>query len=126
MAVGYPDTEGDDSSGAKLLVDGTEISVTPSPSGDKLRLSRQLEAAGSELEELASYVPGRILREEATLAVSDNGKAYLWQEASTSLDERELRRFFEIFLDSCDWWRSRLEALHNQSSTRFPDILIRP
>jgi len=120
-AVGYPDAEG----ASALVVDGAEIAVLPG-TGSRLRLERRLSADAGDLERLASYAPGRMLRDKAVLAADDAGRPFLWQEAPDSLDERALRRFFEEFLDSCDWWLARLETIREQPAARFPEVMIRP
>ena len=76
---------------------------------------------------LARYAAGRMLREDATLAW-DNG-AFLWQDVPAGANSAEMARDFERFMDSCDWWRERVDALHGGKATSAADMesmVIRP
>jgi hypothetical protein len=111
----YP---GDVPAGARafvLQVDGGQIFAEET--GGRIRLSRVLTDEESEWAGLAACAPGRMLREEATVAVGPvpgdaEGKnaCFLWQDAAAGADAHGLRRLLETFLDSCDWWRARTAA----------------
>ena len=123
-AISYPDRAGLENGRVVLLIDGSDVVVEEV--GRYLRFTAQLDAGESELPEFAGYVPGRIYKESATLAVDAEGRAYLWQEAMASQDGQSLARAFEAFLASCDWWRERLESGRADSEVHFQDVLIRP
>lgn len=123
-AISYPDRAGVDGSRATLRIDESEIKVEER---DRyLRFIADLDIGENELAEFALYVPGRIYKEAATLAVDADGRAFLWQDVSAAQGGAELRRAFEAFLASCDWWRERLDAGRTASEVRFQDVLIRP
>ena len=105
-AIGYPDRVPEGSLMATLRVDGAEVSAAVT--GDRLVLSQRLTDEADKLPTLAGFAAGRMLREDATLACDREG-AFLWQETSETSDAHQLRRLFETFCDSCDWWRARLE-----------------
>ena len=76
----------------------------------RLVLSHALTDDARLVAPLAAYAAGRMLRESAVLAYGD-GKAFLWQEAPADAGTVELTRLFESFMDSCDWWGARVDAL---------------
>ena len=123
-AISYPDRAGVETSRALLRIDENEVIVEEK--GRYLRLTTFLDISENELAEFAGYVPGRIYRDGATLAVGADGKAFLWQDVLTAMDESALRRTFEAFLASCDWWRDRLESGRADSEIHFQDVVIRP
>lgn len=123
-AISYPDRAGVDGARAVLTVDGTEVLVEEI--GRFLRLTAFLDIGENELPEFAGYVPGRIYKDAAILAMDAQGKAFLWQEVASSQDGSVLRGAFEAFMNSCDWWRARLDAGQADSALRFQDVLIRP
>lgn len=95
-----------------MQVDGGEIFAEET--GGRVRLSRRLSGDPSEWPLLAACAPGRMLREEATVAIGPvpgdaEGKpaCFLWQDAPAGTDSIGMRRLVETFLDSCDWWRER-------------------
>ena len=105
-----------------LRVDGAEI-FAEELSG-RLVLSCVLSDDESILPTLAAYAAGRMLKEDATLAYGIVGSAadhpadgqlgnrvFLWQDVAVDAGASALRRLFESFLDSCDWWRMRVDAL---------------
>lgn len=104
-AVGYP--EGVPSGAARfaMLVDGGEIVVEKN--AGRVRLVCKLTDDATNLPRLVACAAGRMLREEAALACDDAG-AFLWQDADANADQHTLRRLFETFADSCDWWRERV------------------
>ncbi len=130
-AIGYPVRAPEAARSFTLLVDGLEISANVV--GKSLRLSYRLTDDAVQLPRLAAYSAGRMLIEDAVLAFGslDDGHtsnaAFLWQELDGEADAHELRRFFELFADSCDWWRSRVDGQSGASEApAFPEVMIRP
>jgi hypothetical protein len=105
-SIDYPEGAPADATSFVLQVDGGDI--TAMATGAALRLVFRLTDDAAELPRLAEFAAGRMLREDATLACDREG-AFLWQETSETSDAHQLRRLFETFCDSCDWWRARLE-----------------
>ena len=130
-AIGYPEAVPVGATAFTFAVDETEI--TARESGGRLLLERVLwqAAEGDELAsripgELARYAAGRVLREEATVAWDPRrDAAILWQDIPASAPEDRLRRFFEVFTASCDWWADRLKEILTPEPT-FPEMVIRP
>lgn len=122
-AIEYPDRIPERSLMAVLRVDGAEVSAAIT--GDRLVLSQRLTGEADKLPALAGYAAGRMLREEAVLAYGD-GAVFLWQDASADASEQALVRLFESFMDSCDWWRARVDASRAEEKTEFPEMMIRP
>ena len=109
-----------------MRVDGMEI-VAKEANG-RIVLLYSLSDDLSIVPTLCSYAAGRILREEAVLTC-DKSSVFLWQDASASSSEREMVRLFETFVDSCDWWRERVDALRGgATASSAPDdaMVIRP
>ena len=126
-AAGYPERVSDDAVFFMLQVDGAEIAAEET--GGRIRLSCKLAAEAGKLPELARYAAGRMLREEATLAYGPLRGApslFLWQDAPATADSLALKRLFETFADSCDWWRARLEENGAQEGEGAPELMIRP
>lgn len=151
-AIGYPERIPDGSSAYTLRVDGMEV-VAEEANG-RLVLSCALTDDDSLLPTLASYAAGRMLREDAVLAYGAVGlsttqrrndptmqrsndatekrtddTAFLWQSAPADADEHVLLRLFETFTDSCDWWRTRVNALRGgeADAASVPEtMVIRP
>ena len=131
-AIGYPETVPGGAMSFAFTVDGTEIAARET--GGRLLLERRLWQATEGDDEtalrlpatLARYAAGRILREEATLAWDPNREAaVLWQDVPASAPAERLRRFFEVFTASCDWWAERVtEALAPEPV--FPEMVIMP
>lgn len=114
-ATEYPDGVPAGARAAVLQVDGG--AVYAEETGGRIRLSRVLTDEAAEWAGLAACAPGRMLREEATVAVGPvpgdaEGKnaCFLWQDAAAGADAHGLRRLLETFLDSYDWWRARTAA----------------
>ena len=122
-AIGYPERMPEGSLSATLRVDGAEVSAAVA--GDRLVLSQRLTGEADKLPALAGFAAGRMLREEAVLAYGD-GAAFLWQDAPAGTSEQALVRLFESFMDSCDWWRARVEAPRAEEKPEFPEMMIRP
>lgn len=110
-AVGYPKGETSLRDGFTVLqVDGWELQVREDRG--RLVLSHSLGAVSAEkLRELATLAAGRILREEAVLAWDPaSGAPLLWQAVPSSATSEQLRRVFEVFCSSCEWWDERLKS----------------
>lgn len=125
-SVGYPDRVQEGSSSFTMRVDGMEV-VAKEASG-RIVLSYSLSGDSAIVPTLCAYAAGRILREEAVLTC-DKSSALLWQDVPASSSEREMVRFFETFVDSCDWWRERVDALKGgATASTAPDdaMVIRP
>ena len=125
-SVGYPDRVPEGSSSFTMRVDGMEI-VAREADG-RIVLSYSLSGDSAIAPTLCSYAAGRILREDAVLTC-DKSSAFLWQDAPASSGAREMVRLFETFVDSCDWWRERVDALKGgATASRAPDdaMVIRP
>ena len=68
-AIGYPDRVPDgDATSCTLRVDDGEVRVEVEE--DRLMLKRVITSDGEAIARLAGYVPGRMLRENAVLAVA--------------------------------------------------------
>lgn len=131
-AIGYPETVPGGSSFFTLRVDGAEILAEEA--GGRIVLEFALSDDASILQPLAGYAAGRMLKEEATLAfggIQASGhsgpQAFLWQDEDAGADGRSLLRLFETFMDSCDWWRERVNALRRSEVVPPPEaMMIRP
>ena len=124
-AIGYPESAPEGASSFTLRVDDGDVSLR---TGDgRFFLSRALTRDPAELPRLASFAPGRMLREDAVLAADPaaNGEAFLWQDAPETADAVALQRLFETFCDSCDWWLDRVHELR-EPAPDIPPMMIRP
>ena len=125
-AIGYPERMSSGFAPFTLRVDGAE--VLAEEMNGRLVLSYVLSDDEALLPTLAAYAAGRMLREEATLAYG-NSSVFLWQDAPADLDARGMLRLFETFMDSCDWWRDRVDALRGGEQVSAPqseEMMIRP
>ena len=125
-AIGYPERISNGFAPFTLRVDGAEV-VAEEMNG-RLVLSCKLTDGENLLPMLATYAAGRMLKEEAALSYGD-GWAFLWQGASAGADSHELRMLFETFMNSCDWWRARVDALlgNTEVAAGVPEtMMIRP
>jgi hypothetical protein len=123
-AIGYPERVADGSPVYAFRVDGWELIAETM--GNRLVLKRYLDVDYGDLPLFASYVAGRLLREEAVLAWDDKSqKALLWREIPPNANPSEMKNAFEEFADSCEWWMQRVLDIHAPKSL-FPDVLIRP
>lgn len=123
-AIGYPEELPSEGS-VVLKVDGADFLARED--GGRLVLSCVLaESPDAEtVERLAGYAVGRMLKEEATLAWDPAGSALiLWQAVSATASEALLRRFFEVFATSADWWFAR--ARDGEMISAIPEMVIRP
>ncbi len=124
-AIGYPERAPEGAASFTLRVDGMEI-LAEERDG-RLILSRVLTDSDELLPTLAGYAAGRMLREEAVLAAEPNAHGlFLWQDAPSTADAQTLVHLFETFLDSCDWWRSRIAGDVAGTSGSVPELMIRP
>ncbi len=124
-AVGYPERVPAGAVSSTLRVDGMEIAAKEQEG--RIRLEYVVTHDESLLPSLATYAAGRLLREDAALAWGDG--AFIWQDADAGADARSLLRFFETFMDSCDWWRARVDALGGREgvpSSGPETFMIRP
>lgn len=123
-AIGYPDDVSSGDASYSFLVDGGRIEAREE--SGRLVLVRVLASAGDvDLAAFASYAAGRVLREEAVLAYDPStDDVLLWQDAPMASDDVFLRRFFEVFTASCDWWLARVQSAREVSS--IPEMMIRP
>ena len=104
----------------------------------RIRLSYVLADDEALLPTLAAYAAGRMLKEDATLAYgevavaadrSSGRQAFIWQDAPADSDAHGMVRLFETFMDSCDWWRARVDALRGAEPVSAPaseEMMIRP
>lgn len=123
-AIGYPERVSGGSVSFTLRVDGLEMLAEEADG--RLVLRCALSAPESMLATLAGYAAGRLMKEEAALSWEEGG-AFLWQSAPADADAYALRRLFETFADSCDWWRARLEPHSgDEGPSPFPEVMIRP
>ena len=117
-----------------IRVDGAEVAVEEMDG--RIVLSCELSDDETLLPTLAAYAAGRMLKENATLSYGSVGagktsesQAFLWQDLSADADAHGLLRLFETFMDSCDWWRARVDALRGSETagSTVPDtMMIRP
>ncbi len=124
-AIDYPGTVSPEAVSFTLVVDGGEM--TASEADGRLVLAKRLAAAGDDFDlgRLAEYAAGRLLREEATLAWDPAEQVpILWQEMSADAAESGLRRFFEVFATSVDWWTARMRDV--ETYRHVPEMMIRP
>jgi hypothetical protein len=125
-AIGYPDGIPAGAADFAFRVDGDEVYAYVS--GGRVVLCRRLSGDPEVLPALAAFAAGRMLREDAVLAFGELGGsqcAFLWQDAPESSDERTLSRLFETFVDSCDWWKARVEGARDERA-EIPPMMIRP
>ena len=123
-AIGYPEEVNTASESFVFSVDGGRIEA--SVERGRLVLVRELASSGDiDLAQFAGYAAGRVLREEAVLAYDPtDDRLILWQDMPADADAGLLRRFFEVFAASCDWWLARVDGASPASSV--PEMTIRP
>lgn len=131
-AIEYPESVPTDATTFTFTADGRDIVVREA--GGRVVLEYVLWREPVERDELtdrvpcelASYAAGRVLREEAALAWDPTRlAAILWQDAPASFPPEKLKRLFEVFAVSCDWWAARLEE-STAPAEIFPEMMIRP
>lgn len=125
-AIGYP---AEIPAGARrftFVVDGNPLEAVEE--AGRLRFVKVLQAgtdAEGALVRLAGYATGRILKEEAVFAWDPTLEApILWQDVPATADGAVLRRFFEVFTASCDWWAAR--TVDEPVYSRVPEMMILP
>ena len=138
-AIGYPERAPEDALSFTLQLDGADV-LADERSG-RLRLALSLSDDENLFPKFAAYAAGRMLREEATLTVgelsagsspaapqpSGNQTLFLWQDVPASAGGHALARLFETFIDSCDWWRARVEEQTGNEERATPELfMIRP
>ena len=123
-AIGYPEEVDTASESFVFSVDGGRIEA--SVERGRLVLVRELASSGDiDLAQFAGYAAGRVLREEAVLAYDPtDDRLILWQDMPADADAGLLRRFFEVFAASCDWWLARVDGASPAASV--PEMTIRP
>ena len=115
-AIEYPERIPEDVASFMLRVDGAELFAEESDG--QITLSRRLTEDETALPRLAAYAVGRMLKENATLAwgrvpgddANHPPSAFLWQSAPADAGSNALIGLFESFMNSCDWWRARVDA----------------
>ena len=124
-AIGYPEKASGDADSSDILVDGGVVHAR-ARSG-RILLSRALTGDSAHLPRLAAFAPGRMLREEATLAAEPgpDGEAFLWQDLPEDAPAAAMQRAFETFCDSCDWWLDRVAGF-SEPEPEIPPLTIRP
>ena len=123
-AIGYPEEVDTASESFVFSVDGGRVEA--SIERGRLVLVRELASSGDvDLAQFAGYAAGRVLREEAVLAYDPtDDRLILWQDMPADADAGLLRRFFEVFAASCDWWLARVDGASPAASV--PEMTIRP
>ena len=125
-AVGYPEDIPSAAAVFPFRIDGADVIVAAE--ARRFTVRRDLAKPGDEvpLERLASLAAGRLLREEATLAWDgEAGVPFLWQEIALDSSDAELRRAFDRFLASADWWLERVDEAERPEPS-FPEMVIMP
>lgn len=123
-AIGYPELPPEGAGDFVIAVDGTEI--TAKSMGSRIVLQWKVTDNADDLEKLASYAAGRIFKDDAVLSWDEASEAcVLWQDIQETGDASALLRFFESFMDSCDWWSARQGDSHSQVET-LQEMIIMP
>lgn len=98
----------------RIILSGTVYTPPKDDSGEEM------------LVKLSEYAAGRILKEEAVLAWDpDSDSVILWQEFPEKAELPDLRRFFEVFTASLEWWRDRA-ATEEEVQPTLPEFVIMP
>ena len=122
-AIGYPDRIPADVATFILRVD--EMEVVAEESGGRLVLTYRLTDSEELFARMAEFAVGRMLKEEATLSAEPAaGGLFLWQDVDARASAHDLKRLFETFTDSCDWWRERVASIRNERPQFGPDEMI--
>ena len=124
-SIGYPEKVAAGLHTFVFRVDGMEI--TAEEADGRVVLSIVLTDDESKLPTLASYAAGRMLREDAVLSWGEKG-AFIWQDVPSDASSRDMLMSFETFMNSCDWWRARLDVRQDGGSPApVPEaMMIRP
>ncbi len=125
-AIEYPDRIPDGLSSFAFRADGMEISVAES--GDMLLFEFALSEDEEKFPSLAGLAPGRMLKENATLAFDPSARrVFLWQEVPSNSPMDVLSAAFGAFADSCEWWRDRAaDGSQGAGASRLPETFIVP
>ena len=123
-AIGYPEEVPLGSVSFAFSVEDGAVEATVA--NGRLILTRDLAAAADvDLAAFAGYAAGRVLREEAVLACDPaTDRVILWQDLPAAADAALMRRFFEVFAASCDWWLARVRGA--ETAAAIPELMIRP
>lgn len=123
-AIGYPEVVPAGTTKFTYIVD--DVEVRAQVESERLILSQKIAVASEiDLAEFANFAAGRVLKEEAVLAYdAEEDALMLWQDIPQIAEAAVLRRFFETFVASCDWWRARVGGASSQSM--MPEMVIRP
>lgn len=123
-AIGYPEEVPLGSASFAFSVEDGAVEATVA--NGRLILVRDLAAAADvDLAAFAGYAAGRVLREEAVLACDPaTDRVILWQDLPAAADAALMRRFFEVFAASCDWWLARVRGA--ETAAAIPELMIRP
>ena len=128
-AIGYPAEEIPAVlASSRLTVDGLEFRIRSGVSG--VRFEYSLGAADdAKLVRFGAYAAGRLAREDAVLAFDPSAnEAFIWQGVPRIDDDGAIRRVFEEFAVSAEWWHDRLapEAAPGAGGAERPELVIRP
>ena len=125
QAIGYPDEVPEGAASFTFRVDGRDMAASEAGGRLVLRCTLQEDPADDLVERLAGYAVGRMLKEEATLAWDPERNALiLWQAVPAQTADGVLRRFFEVFATSADWWHARVRD--DGETASIPEMVIRP
>jgi len=126
VAIGYPEEVPEDAVSFTFLVDDADVDASAEGARLVLRRTLAIEPEAASLAKFAGYAAGRLMKEEAAIAWDPREKALvLWQECPVSADDDLLRRFFEVFLTSCDWWAARAGE-QGEGYQSIPEMKIMP
>ncbi len=124
-AIGYPE----DVSGEAITLQVDDGGVLVREEGGRLILERVLcrpEDGSGALARLAGFAAGRLLKEESALAWDPRENAViLWQDMAANAADGVLKRVFEVFCTSCDWWVARVGETGGAPKS-FPSMMIMP
>lgn len=122
-AIGYPLEEVEGQIGTiKLIVDGFELRL--SEVRGALILSYTLgKLSETDGLKVASFAAGRMLKEEAVVAYDPGTEELiLWQKVAPNSGAKIA---FELFMTSCEWWKSAIGAEISKGTERKADEFMR-
>ena len=124
-AIDYPEAVPDEATAFFFVVDGRPLRAVEEAGRLTLRAVVVASPEEEALERFAGYAVGRLLKESAVLAWDPEEEALiLWQGIPATAVGGVLRRFFEVFATSLDWWVARMRD-QDEFST-IPQMVIRP